>query len=74
MIDIRNALLFFHIIGAAGWIGGATFTYSFFGRLANEGGAESGRGMQSYMDSLRQCGAVAIPLLLLTVSEGMELL
>ena len=66
MIDIGDALLFLHILGAAGWIGGATFSYFYLGQLAKEGGAARGRGMESFMDRLRQYGAVAIPLLLLS--------
>ena len=66
MMDLGNALLFLHIIGAAGWVGGATFAYFYLGQLAREGGAERGRSMESYMDRLRQYGAVAIPVVLLT--------
>lgn len=65
-MDIGDVLLFLHIIGAAGWIGGATFAYFYLGQLAKEGGAEKGRNMESFMDRLRQFGAVAIPLVLLT--------
>jgi len=65
-MDTGDVLLFLHIIGAAGWIGGATFAYFFLGQLAKEGGAERGRNMESFMDRLRQYGAVAIPLVLLT--------
>ena len=66
MMDLGDVLLFFHIIGAAGWIGGATFAYFYLGQLAKDGGAENGRNMESFMERLRQYGAVAIPLLLLT--------
>lgn len=65
-MDVADTLLFLHIMGAAGWIGGATFAYYYLGQLAKEGGAERGRSMESYTDRLRQYGAVAIPLLLLT--------
>lgn len=65
-MDLGDALLFFHITAAAGWIGGTTFGYFYLGQLAKEGGAERGRSMESFMDRMRQYGAVAIPLLLLT--------
>lgn len=66
MMDLGDTLLFLHIIGAAGWIGGATFAYFYLGQLAKEGGADRGHNMESYMDRLRQYGTVAIPLVLLT--------
>jgi len=66
MMDTDDVLLFFQIIGAAGWIGGATFAHFYLGQLVKEGGTERGRSMESFLDSLRLYGAIAIPLLLLT--------
>ena len=65
-MDLRDVLLFFHILGAAGWIGVATFAYLYFGQLAKAGGEEPASVMKFFMENIRQYGIVVIPLVVLS--------
>lgn len=59
-------LLYLHILGAAGWIGIATFAYLYFGQLAKSGGEETGTNMEIFMEKVREYGIVVIPLVVLS--------
>ena len=65
-MDLRDLLLFLHILGAAGWIGVATFAYFFFGQSAKVGGEESGSNMEFFMEKVRDYGIVVVPLVVLS--------
>lgn len=43
---MRDLLLFIHVFGAAGWIGGGLFGLFGLARLARAGGASNGRAME----------------------------
>ena len=63
---MRDLLLFLHILGAAVWIGVATFAYYYFAQAAKAGGGEPGRSMKFFMDKVRAYGIVVVPLVVLS--------
>lgn len=69
-MDLRDVLLFFHILGAAGWIGGGAFGIFVMGRFAKAGGAQNGRALEFMLDRATPYGIVVF---LLTVLGGVGL-
>lgn len=65
-MQLHDLLLFLHILGAAGWIGLATFGYFFLGRSAQVGGEARGNSMEFFVERVREYGVVVIPLLVLS--------
>lgn len=45
-MDLREVLVFLHVLGAAGWIGGGLFGIFATGRLAQSGGAGVGAALE----------------------------
>lgn len=69
-MELRDVLLFLHIVGAAGWIGGAAFGIFFMGRVAKAGGSEKGHTLEFILDKAKPYG---ITVFLLTVLGGVGL-
>lgn len=49
-MELRDILLFLHILGAAGWIGGGMFGLFGFGKLAAVGDQASGKAMETIVE------------------------
>ena len=49
-MELRDILVFLHILGAAGWIGGGMFALYGFGRLAKVGDSGAGRAMEAILE------------------------
>ena len=67
---MHEVLLFLHIVGAAGWIGGGLFGVYSFSRLAKEGGSGSGRAMEVIFE---RAGVYFTIMFLLVVGPGVAL-
>ncbi|MDX1469602.1 MAG: hypothetical protein R3258_09690 [Acidimicrobiia bacterium] len=69
-MELRDVLLFFHILGAAGWIGGGAFGVFVMGRFAKAGGPDKGRALEFMLEKATPYGIVVV---LLTVLGGVGL-
>ena len=69
-MELRDVLLFFHIVGAAGWIGGGAFGIFVMGRFAKAGGSDKGHALEFMLDKAKPYGVVVF---LLTVLGGVGL-
>ncbi len=69
-MELRDVLLFLHILGAAGWIGGGAFGIFVMARFAKAGGEERGRSMEFMLEKATPYGIVVF---LLTVLSGVGL-
>lgn len=69
-MELRDILLFIHIVGAAGWIGGGLFAVFGFSRLANEGGQGNGTAMETIVE---KAGVYFTIMFILVVGAGVAL-
>jgi uncharacterized membrane protein len=67
---MKDVLLFLHIVGAAGWIGGGMFGVYGTGRLAKAGGASNGRALEIIVE---KAGVYFTIMFLLVVGAGVGL-
>jgi hypothetical protein len=67
---VEDVLLFVHIAGAAGWIGGGVFGAYSIGRLAKAGGASNGRAMEVIVE---KAGVYFTIMFVLVVGAGVGL-
>lgn len=69
-MELRDALIFLHVLGAAGWIGGGLFGIFAMGRFAESGGAGVGAALE---DLGKKAGLYFGTMFLLVVGAGVAL-
>ena len=69
-MDLRDVLVFLHVLGAAGWIGGGLFGVFAMTRLAQSGGAGVGQALENLFE---KAGVYFTIMFLLVVGAGVTL-